>query len=75
MCGNDNTGSTANFGQLLNAHCIGEDVASLTAVLLRDRDTHKTVAGHLLDGLYGELLSLVHFLSKRLHFVFSKISE
>ena len=75
MSGNNNAGGAADLGQLLYAHCIGENIRALAAVLLRDRNTHEAVTCHLLDGLDGELLSLIYLLSKRLDFVFSELSE
>ena len=75
MCRNDNSCSSANLGKLLYAHSIAERIAALSAVLLRDRNAEEAQLRHLLNGFPGEGFRLVNLLSKRLHFLFGKISE
>ena len=61
--GNDNSGGAANLSELLHAHGITENIAAGAAVLLREVNTHHAELGHLFDGLHGEALFLIEFLS------------
>ena len=63
MGGNDNSGGAANLSELLHAHGITENIAAGAAVLLREVNTHHAELGHLFDGLHGEALFLIEFLS------------
>ena len=73
--GQDDAGGGALLGELLDAHCVGKDIATLSAVLLRDRNAHKTIPAHLLHSLDREFLCLIYFLSQRFDFVFGKLLE
>ena len=75
MCGNDNACCTADLGELLHTHNVGQDVTALSAVLFGNRNSHESVLCHLFNGLSGETLFLINFLCKRLYFVFSEILE
>ena len=75
MCGNDNAGGAANLGQLLYAHSVGQDVTTLSAVLLGNGNAHKSSFCHLLNGYARELLGLVNLDGKRLNLFLGKLSE
>ncbi len=73
VCGNNYACGAADLGKLLHTHCIGQDITALSAILLGNGNTHEAIFCHLLNGLSGETLLLVNFLSKRLYFLFSEI--
>ena len=72
MSGEDDAGGAADLAHLLNSHDIAEVGSALAAVLLGEINAHHAQLGHLLDGLGGETLFLVHFLSQRLDLVLSE---
>ena len=74
MRGNDNSRGTADLCQLFNAHGIGKDVTAGAAVLLGEVNTHHAELGHLFDGLHGEALFLIDFLSQGLDFGLCKVT-
>ena len=75
MCGNDDGCSAALLCKLLDAHHIGQRIAALSAIFLRDRDAHESGLCHLLHRLAGEALRLINLLCKRLDFLLGKILE
>ena len=60
---NNDRGGAANLSELLHAHSIAENIAAGAAVLLGEVNTHHAELGHLFDGLHGEALFLIEFLS------------
>ena len=73
--GEDDAGGAADLAQLLHSHDVAEVGGALAAVLLGDIHAHHAQLGHLLDGLGGEALFLVHFLGQRLDLVLSEAAE
>ena len=74
VSGNDDSRGAAHLGQLLHAHGIGENVAAGAAVLLGEINTQHPQLGHLFDGLHGETLLFVEFLSQRLNLILCELA-
>ncbi len=74
MSGDDDGGSSANLGQLLHAHGIGENVAAGAAILLGEINAHHAELCHFLHGFHGKTLFLVKLLCQRLYFSFGKFA-
>ena len=72
--GNDNSSGTADLGQLLDAHGVGEHISASAAVLLGEVNAHHAQLGHLLDGLHGEALFLVDLSGQGLDLVLREIA-
>ena len=72
--GKDNAGGAADLGKLFDRHDIGEDVAAGAAVLFGEIDSHHAQLSHLLDGLFGEALFLIHLSSQGLYFILGKLT-
>ena len=71
----DNGGRSAYFCQLFDTHHVGQRIAALAAVFLRDRDAHEAVLLHLGNGLSGKHLCLIHIDGIRFYFLLGEVSE
>ena len=60
---NNDCGGAADLRELFHAHSVAENIAARAAVLLGEVNTHHAELGHLFDGLHGEALFLIEFLS------------
>ena len=74
MSRDDDTGGAADLAQLFHCHDVGQHIAAGTADRGGEINTHHAQLAHLLDGLFGEVLFCINFLSQRLDFVLSKLA-
>ena len=62
--GDDNARGRAGLGKLFDRHSVCEHIAARSAILLRERNAHETVARKLLNGFHREAFFLVNLLSE-----------